>query len=177
MIGDVIFFKKEGLLCSRIYNRIVKREFTHVGFVIAYDEVTGVATIVMQDGFFSTKISRIQLNDSHLIYSTGEKTCFEKERILKTVSMEVGRTASRIALVKKYFSLMFKGDKHDMFNIKNKTVCSIIGSSYYRAGIKRNNIINIGDVTPKQMLEAYDLKTDRKSDIYDKKEVRKPFIF
>lgn len=171
-----MFFSRKGKLLSRLVNKITKDEFADVGLIIAYDETTGVATIVEEKGLVKTRISRVQLNDSHKIYSTGYKTEEETRMIIRYAKSEVGRVHSYLSILQMFIKLVSDGDKHDIFNMKNKIISSLIGIAYYRAGIKRNNDIDIGDITPKKLLESYDLKLNRKLDIYNLKEVRKKFF-
>jgi len=177
LIGDVLFFKRKECLLSKLANKITSDEFTDVGLIIGYDETSGIATIVEEKGFVKTRISRIRLNDSHQIYSTGYKTEEETRMIVRYAKSEVGRVHSYLSVFQLFSKLFFQGDKHDIFNMKNKIISSLIGTAYYRAGIIRNNDIDIGDVTPKKLLNAYDLKLNRKQDVYNLREVRKKFPF
>lgn len=161
MIGDIIFFKKRNSLISRVIANITTSEFTHVGLIVAYDDMTRVVTIIESNRFIKTRLTRIQLDENHVVYSTGNKTKEVQDRILKYAYEAVGTKYDYLQLLGLFLSLLFKGERY--FNSSNKFICSeLIDLSYYKAGVERKHSMNIGNVTPQELLEVYELKDIRK---------------
>lgn len=163
MIGDVVFFMKTNSLVSRVIANITKSDFTHVGLIVAHDEMTGVATIIESNRFIETRINRIQLSDIHMVYSTGIKPKEVEDRILKYAHSKIGAKYDYFQILGLFLSLLFKGERRAIFNSTNKLICSeLIDLAYYKSGIERKHNVNIGNITPQELLEVYDLKDIRK---------------
>src|SRR5690606_29684225 len=91
MIGDVIFFKKERSFISRIIAFMTKSEYSHVGLIVAYDELNNYATIIESNRFVDTRITILKLNEEHhVVYTTGEKPQEQIDRILKYAYGAIG---------------------------------------------------------------------------------------
>lgn len=163
LIGDVLFFRKTDSLISRIIANITKSEFTHVGLIVDFDDSTNTVTIIESDRFVNTRIRKLKLIDGmHTIYSTGELTEQQIKYILKFAYGCIGRKYDYILTIGIFLSLIFKG-KRQYFNSSNKLICSeLIDLTYYKSGVKRKNSINIGNITPQELLEVYELKEVRK---------------
>jgi hypothetical protein len=162
MIGNILFFKKTNSFVSRIIAKITGGEFTHVGLIVAYDPMTNIATIVESDRFVDTKVSRVQLNDGHVVYSA-DMSDETRKKIVKYAFESLGEKYDYLQVFGLFLSLLFKGDRHAIFNSSNKLICSeLIDLAYYKAGVKRRNPFDIGNITPQELLEAYDLKEVRK---------------
>lgn len=165
MIGDIVFFKKDKTsFISRIIAKITKSEFTHVGLIIGYDENTNIVKIVESDRFVDTRINTIELKKCrHVIYTTTEeKTKEQIYMIMKLAYKYVGVKYDYLQVIGLFFSLLFKKKRSAWFNSKNKLICSeLIDIIYYKVGIKRKNIYNLGNITPQELLEVYDLRIRR----------------
>lgn len=163
MIGDIIFFKKTNSLASRIIANFTTSEYTHVGLIVAYDDMTGVATIIESNRFIKTKISRIQLTELHTVFSTGSKSEEVQNNIIKYSHSKIGTEYDYLQVFGLFLSLAFKGERKALFNSTNRFICSeLIDLAYYKAGVKRKHNMNIGNVTPQELIEVYDLKDIRK---------------
>jgi uncharacterized protein YycO len=162
MVGSVLFFKKTTSIISRLIAKLTKSEFTHVGLIVAYDELTGVATIIESDRFVSTRMSIIQLDNNHVVYSTS-MTEDVRDRVVEFAFESLGARYDYFQIFGLFLSLLFKRERHALFNSSNKMICSeLIDRSYYRAGVARKNSINIGNTTPQELIELYSLKSVRK---------------
>lgn len=158
VIGDILFFKKSNNFISNAIASITKSDYTHVGIIIAYDQMSQVATIIESDRFIRTKISRVQLNESHSIFAVENMTDEQRELVLKYAHSKIGTEYDYVQILGLFFSLIFKGERRPIFNSTNKIICSeLIDLSYVKAGIKRNNADNIGNVTPQELFEVYRL--------------------
>lgn len=139
-------------------------EYTHAGLIVAYDDMTGVATIIESDRFVSTKLTQIQINDSHAIYAPRQELSSEKRcKIVKEAFANLGKKYDYLQVFGLFLSLILRGKRYAFFNSSNKMICSeLIDLSYYKAGVKRINPINLGNVTPAELIVVYELKDVRK---------------
>lgn len=162
LIGDVLFFKETDSLISRMIAKFTRSEFTHVALIVAFDEKTNIATIIESNRFVETKLTRIQLSEIHKVYTAGQLTDKQRKDIVKFAYDSIGTKYDYLLTIGIVLSLLFKGARK-YFNSKNKLICSeLIDLSYYKAGVPRNNSINIGDVTPQELIEVYNLEEVRK---------------
>ncbi|PGO60726.1 YiiX/YebB-like N1pC/P60 family cysteine hydrolase [Priestia megaterium] len=162
MVGSVLYFKKTTSIISRLIAKLTSSEFTHVGLIVAYDDLTRVATIIESNRFVETRLSMIQLDDSHVVYTT-KMTEDVRNRVVEFAYESLGAKYDYFQIFGLFLSLLFKKERHALFNSSNKMICSeLIDRSYYRAGVPRKNSINIGNVTPQELIELYSLKSVRK---------------
>jgi Permuted papain-like amidase enzyme, YaeF/YiiX, C92 family len=158
MIGDVIFFKKDSSFISRIIAKVTKSEYTHVGLIVAYDDLTNTATIIESDRFVNTRVNRITLDDKYVVYTTGEKPKEQTDRIIKFAYRNLNVKYDYLQILGLLISLLFKGENR-YFNSSNKLICSeLIDLAYYTAGVKRLNSVNLGNITPQELLDIYEFK-------------------
>lgn len=161
MIGDVVFFKKnESSFVSRMVAKITDSEFTHVGIIIGYDKVNNVATIIESNRFVDTRVALLELDkDLHVVYTTGDKTQQQIDMMMKLSYETIGVKYDYLQIVGLFLSLLLKRRKYAWFNSGNKLICSeLIDIVYYKSGVKRNGVHNLGNITPKELLEVYDFK-------------------
>ncbi|AYP68261.1 enoyl-CoA hydratase/carnithine racemase-like [Bacillus phage vB_BcoS-136] len=164
MIGDVLFFKANDSLISRIIASITKSHYTHVGLIVSYDEMTRIATIIESDRFVKTRLRMIDLDEEvHVVYTTGEKDEKQIAKILEYAYKSLGTRYDYLQIIGLFISLLFKkGERNNYFNRSNKLICSeLIDLSYYKAGVKRLHNDFIGNITPQELLDAYEF-TERK---------------
>jgi hypothetical protein len=158
MIGDVVFFKKDSSFISRIIALMTKSEYTHVGLIVAYDELTNEATIIESDRFVNTRINRITLDDRYVVYTTGERPKEQTDRILKYAYRNLKAKYDYLQILGLFISLLFKGENR-YFNSKNRLICSeLIDLAYYTAGVKRLTSLNLGNISPQELLEVYEFR-------------------
>lgn len=159
MKGDIMFFKKTDTFISKTIAKMTNSEYTHVALIVAYDELSNVATIIEADKFIKTRIRRLRLDENmHSVFSIDNLTCEEKDRIVK-YSFELLNTDYDYTLILNIFVSLIIGGKRQFFNNANKLICSeLIDIAYYKAGVERKGIYPIGSVTPQELLEVYDLK-------------------
>ncbi|MFS0905812.1 hypothetical protein AB3N02_22575 [Priestia aryabhattai] len=162
MIGNVLFFKRTTSIISRVIANITNGEYTHVGLIVAYDEMTGIATIIESDRFVSTRLTRVQLNENHAIFAT-EMTEEQRNLVIKFAFKSLGEKYDYLQVFGLFLSLLFKKERYAFFNSSNKLICSeLIDLSYYKAGVPRKNQNNIGNITPVELFEVYELHDVRK---------------
>jgi hypothetical protein len=158
MIGDVIFFKKDSSFISRIIAKVTNSEYTHVGLIVAYDELTNTATIIESNRFVNTRVNRITLDDKYVVYTTGEKPKEQVDRLLSFAYRNLNVKYDYFQILGLLISLLFKGENR-YFNNSNRMICSeLIDLAYYTAGVKRIDGVNLGNVTPQELLEVYEFR-------------------
>jgi Permuted papain-like amidase enzyme, YaeF/YiiX, C92 family len=161
MVGDVVFFKKnETSFISRIIAKMTKSEYTHVGLIVAFDNLSGEITIIESDRFVNTRINRITLDDTkYVIFTTGDKPKEQVDRIVKFAYRHLGVKYDYLQILGLFLSLLLKGKVDRLFSSKNKLICSeLIDLAYYTSSVKRLTDINLGNVTPQELLEVYEFK-------------------
>lgn len=139
---------------------MTKSEYSHVGLIVAYDEFSRIATVVESNRFVNTRITLVGLSDcKHTVYTTGEKPKEQIDRMLKYAYSTIDIKYDYMQILGLFFALLFNSKKHRWFNSKNKFICSeLIDLVYYKVGVKRNNVIKLGNVTPQELLEVYDFR-------------------
>ena len=164
MIGDVIFFRKDNTLISKVIAKVTNSEFTHVGLIIGYDEATKVATIIESNRFVNTRVDMIELDETrHVVYTTGEKPQEQIDRIMFYAGKLVGMKYDYLQTIGFMLSYLMRsrGRKwfSKWFNSKNKLICSeLIDLVYYKSGVQRNNVIDLGNISPQDLLSVYDFR-------------------
>lgn len=162
MIGDVVFFKRTDSLFSRLIASITNSEYTHVALIVDFNEKTNIVTIIESDRFVATRIRTIKLDElegSYTLFTTGEKPKEQIDKIVKFAYNSIGKEYDYLQVFGLFLSLTFGGDRYGFFNSTNKLICSeLIDLAYYTAGVKRKTTVNIGNVTPRELLEVYDFK-------------------
>lgn len=163
MVGDILFFKKTNSWISRVIAKLTNGEYTHVGLIVSYDEETNIATIIESNRFIETRIATVVIDDNYSIFSTGEKPDWQRDMIIKYAYDSLGTKYDYLHILGLAISLIFKRERYAFFNIKNRIICSeMIDLSYYKADVNRINDFNLGDITPQELIQVYDLKEIRK---------------
>lgn len=153
-----MFFKNDNSIISRIIANVTKSKWTHVGLIVDYDESTGMATIIESNRFITTRVTTTEIDTTHVVFSTA-MTEEVKQRVVEYAFKQLGTKYDYLQILGLFISLVFKGDRLALFNSSNKLICSeLIDISYYKAGVVRKNDDNIGNVTPSELLEVYELK-------------------
>lgn len=159
MIGNLVFFKQTNSFISRLIAKVTKSEFTHVGLIVGHDETTGVLTIIESNRFIRTRVARLQLNERHVIYTIGEQPQEVVDKIVKFAYKNLGKRYDYLQLLGLFISLSCEGKRNIYFNSKNKLICSeLVDLAYYTSGVKRKTNENLGNITPQELFEVYDLK-------------------
>ncbi|MGV4321324.1 YiiX/YebB-like N1pC/P60 family cysteine hydrolase [Bacillus mojavensis] len=163
MVGDVLFFKKKNSIISNLISKLTKSDFTHVALIIAYDVNSNTATIIEANRLIRTRISRVAINKDNVIYSSGYKSDEKIGKILRFAYKKVGTNYDYLQIFGLLVSLIYKGKRSPLFNSTNKFICSeLIDLAYFRAGIERKDLLNLGNITPQELIEEYDLKEVKK---------------
>lgn len=158
LIGDVVFFKKTNSFISKIIANITNSEFTHVGLIVDYDKETGLATIIESNRFIETRLTEVKLDKNHVVFTTGNKPDNMTKCIVDFAYKKIGTKYDYFQILGLLLSLLFKGDRNSYFNSTNKFLCSeLIDLAYFKAGVKRNSLQNIGNITPQELLQYYNL--------------------
>ncbi|QPK89720.1 hypothetical protein IEN91_04525 [Bacillus velezensis] len=163
MVGDVLFFKKKNSIISRLISRLTKSDFTHVALIIAYDETLNIATVIEANRLIKTRISKVAVNKENVVYSSGHISDEKLGKILRFAYKKVGTNYDYLQILGLFISLIFKGKRSPLFNSTNKFICSeLIDLAYFRSGIRRRDLLNLGNITPQELIEEYDLKEVKK---------------
>jgi hypothetical protein len=121
--------------------------------------MTGMATIIESNRFVKTRISTIKIDENHVVFAPSNMTEEVRMRVVGYAFKQIGTKYDYLQILGLFISLVFKGDRLAFFNSSNKFICSeLIDLAYYKAGVKRKNELNIGNITPKELLEVYELK-------------------
>lgn len=159
MIGDVIFFKKDNTsFISRAIAKITGSEYTHVGLIVEYDDLSDEIVIIESNRFVNTRIDRIALDCArYVIFTTGYKPVEQTDMIVKYAYRHLNVKYDYLQLLGLLLSLLSKGGiNRYYFNSKNKLICSeLIDLAYYTSKIKRLNNVNLGNVTPQELINCY----------------------
>ena len=160
MIGDVLFFKKENTFISKLIANITSSEYTHVGLIVAYDNMTGVATIIESDRFVKTRVSRVQLEDRHVVFTAGNLSDETRKKIVDHAFKSIGVSYDYLQIAGLFFSMLLRGKRCALFNSTNKLICSeLIDLAYYSSGVKRISVENLGNIMPSELIKYYELKS------------------
>ena len=165
MIGDVLFFRRTNTFISKAISALTKGEYTHVGLIVAFDGLTGVATIVESDRFVATRINQIVLDkNNHSIFTTPNPKPEEVvKKIVKFGYDSIGKKYDYIQILGILLSLLFKNEKLNFFNSQNKLICSeLIDLAYFNSGVERRCEKKLGNVLPQELINAYGLKEIKK---------------
>lgn len=159
MIGNLVFFKQTNSFISRLIAKVTQSEFTHVGLIVGHDEATGIITIIESNRFIRTRVARLQLNERHVIYTIGNQPQEVIDKIVKFAYKNLGKRYDYLQLLGLFISLCFKRKRNVYFNSKNKIICSeLVDLAYYTSGVKRKTNNNLGNITPQELFEVYDLQ-------------------
>jgi Permuted papain-like amidase enzyme, YaeF/YiiX, C92 family len=158
MVGDVIFFKKSTSLISRLIAFLTSSNYTHVGLIVEYDETTGIVTIIESDRFVNTRLNTFLIDEKkHVVYTTGEKTEEQLDRIMKFAFDSIGKKYDYFQIIGLMLSEITKGGRY--FNNSNRFICSeLIDLAYYSAGVERLTNYNLGNVTPQELISCYNFR-------------------
>lgn len=159
MLGNVLFFKKTDSWISMLISKLTKSEYTHVGLIVGYDEKTNAVTIIESDRFSVAKERQLIIDEKkHFIYTVPNKTKDMEEKIVKYAYQCIGIEYDYIQVLWLFFSLIFKYDRYSFFNNANRFICSeIIDLALLKSGAKRLNPMNVGNITPQELLGLYDM--------------------
>jgi uncharacterized protein YycO len=161
MIGSVVFFKKDNSFISRVIANITKSQYTHVALIIGYDEITNIATIIDCNRLVNTRITTVEINEKHAVFAV-DMTEEVKNRVVEYAFKQLGTKYDYLQIFGLFISLLWKRDRFAFFNSSNKFICSeLIDLAYYKAGVKRKSNLNLGNITPQELLEVYEFREIR----------------
>lgn len=158
MIGNVVFFRKDNSFISKMIATMTKSEFTHVALIVGFNDETNVATIIESNRFITTRVTTTEIDDNHVVYGVSNMTEEVMERVVTYAYKQLGTKYDYFQVLGLFMSLLFKGNRYAFFNSSNKFICSeLVDLSYYKAGVHRKNDLNIGNITPRELFEVYEL--------------------
>lgn len=161
MIGDAIFFRyNQSSFISRIIARLTRGEYTHVGIIVDYNQLSNKVVIIESNRFAKTRLVEVTLDENiHTIYTVHGKTKEQSDKIAEYAYQSLGVKYDYFQIIGLFISLLFKRRRLAWFNSKNKLICSeIIDNAYIKSGIKRKHMDNLGNITPMELLDAYDFR-------------------
>lgn len=157
MIGNTVFYRGQGLL-SRIVAKLTKSKFSHVSIILKYDELTKIATVIESNILIRTRVTTIKIDENHVIYDVNVNDEI-REKIIENALDCLKTKYDYFQDFGIFLSIILKIPRFQFFDDGNKYICSeLIDMSYFRAGVPRKNLDNLGDVTPQELLYVYDLK-------------------
>lgn len=164
MVGDVIFFKEDNSLISKIIAKITASQYTHVGLIVSEDSMTGEVTVIESNRFVKTGLKRLKLDSRiHVVYTIEDKSDEVNDRIVQIAMNKVGTEYDYLQIIGLFLALVFKGKRYEIFDDTNKMICSeLIDITYLKAGVKRKNMENFGNITPYELLKYYPFKINER---------------
>lgn len=150
-IGDVVFFRPSSFL-SNLIGWFTKSDYSHVGLVV------GEGTIIEADRFMKTKLRMLDGTEDISVYRVPNVTDRQKQAISLQALTYKGFGYDYFQILGTFIRLVF-GRESSWFNAKNKLICSeLIDLVFYVADIPRKLTRSIGDVTPEELFEVYELR-------------------
>lgn len=149
--GDIIFYRPTGLIGWAI-SKITHSEYSHVALAIdSYN-------IIEADKFIKSRISNLYyVEDIHRVYRVKGITDYERQQAVNNALTMVGVRYDYKQILGLYLRLVFRKDS-TTFNKANKYICSeIVDNAFIAADIPRRDNSNLGDITPQELFEKYDL--------------------
>ncbi|UPI12851.1 hypothetical protein [Bacillus phage SBSphiJ5] len=150
--GDVIFYRPTGFIGWAI-SKITKSEYSHVALVVSPDH------IIEANRFIKSRIADLHYTkEIHSVYRLNNLPADTRLRIINNAltMLDVSYDYSQIfgLLLRLVFDI-----KTNVFNKVNRYICSeIIDNAFVAAGVPRKDKENIGDITPQELLDKYDLR-------------------
>jgi cell wall-associated NlpC family hydrolase len=154
--GDVLFYKGASLI-ARIIAAVTRSSYTHVALAV------GDGQIIEADRFIKTRIRTLQPDEQYDVYEFEGITDETREKLVTAALTLVDYPYDYRQIVRNFIRLVFKRNA-SFIEAQNAVICSdIIDVPAYIAGVKRNNVRPVGDCTPAELLEVYQLRprTDR----------------
>jgi len=150
--GDVIFYRPTGFI-GWLVSKVSKSEYSHVSLAIdSYN-------IVEADRFIKSRISNLYyVEEIHKVYRLRNVTTEQQHAIAQNALTMVGVSYDYKQIYGLFMRLVFKRDS-TVFNAANKYICSeIIDYAFQMSDIPRHDALNVGDITPQELLNKYVLE-------------------
>lgn len=148
--GDVLFYKGTSLI-ERGIAWAEKSPYTHVALYVGNNE------LIEANGFIVTRVRKITPGDKFEVHSFRGITDKQRGDMVNFALKFLGDPYAYGKILHDFFRLVLRMNVPIM-EAKNKHICSdIIDLPAYAAGLKRNGLRPIGDVTPSELLLVYDL--------------------
>lgn len=149
--GDIIFYRPTGLVGWTI-SKITHSEYSHVA--LALDSYN----IIEADKFIKSRISNLYyVENIHKVYRVKGITDYERQKVVNNSLTMLGVRYDYKQIIGLYLRLVFRMDS-STFNRANKYICSeIVDNAFIAADIPRKDNNNLGDITPQELFEKYDL--------------------
>ncbi|QDP42869.1 enoyl-CoA hydratase/carnithine racemase-like [Bacillus phage vB_BmeM-Goe8] len=150
--GDVIFYRPTGFI-GWLVSKITKSEYSHVSLAIdSYN-------IVEADRFIKSRISNLYfVEEVHKVYRLRNVTSEQQHKIVQNTLTMVGAGYDYKQIYGLFMRLVFKRET-SVFNTANKYICSeIIDYAFQMSDIPRSDQLNVGDITPQELLGKYVLE-------------------
>lgn len=150
--GDVIFYRPTGFI-GWLVSKVSKSEYSHVS--LAVDSYN----IVEADRFIKSRISNLYyVEEVHKVYRIRHVTTEQQHKIVESALTMVGVGYDYRQIYGLFMRLVFKRDS-TVFNAANKYICSeIIDYAFQMSDIPRHDQLNVGDITPQELLGKYALE-------------------
>jgi len=150
--GDVIFYRPTGFI-GWLVSKVSKSEYSHVSLAVdAYN-------IIEADRFIKSRISNLfYVEEVHKVYRIRHVTAEQQHKIVESALTMVGVSYDYKQIYGLFMRLVFKRDS-TVFNAANKYICSeIIDYAFQMSDIPRHDQLNVGDITPQELLGKYALE-------------------
>ena len=151
--GDVVFFRAEDTWISKLIAKLTKSDYTHVGLALDNHR------IIEANRFVDTRIVHFQYDEKiHSLYRSKEVDDTIKEKIYTKAIQYEKYPYDYLQVIRWGIRLIF-GWNMSISNRANKLICSeLIDFVFLASGLKRKNILDIGDITPNMLIDLYDLE-------------------
>jgi hypothetical protein len=151
--GDIVFFKASDTFISRLIAKLTKSEYTHVGLMVSGK------MMIEANRFIKTRVVPFQFDpELHQVYRLEKLDGLTKAVINHRAMLYKDYSYDYGQIIGWLLRSIFRLKRDNLFNRANALICSeLIDYVYYYSGIKREETYTLGDVTPVQLLEVYDL--------------------
>jgi Permuted papain-like amidase enzyme, YaeF/YiiX, C92 family len=149
--ADVIFYRPTGFI-GWVISKLTRSEYSHVSIAI------NSTSILESNRFIKSRVSDLEyVADIHSVYRLPNLTEEERNRIVTYALTMSGVSYDYTQLFGLFLRAVFSIDT-TIFNSMNKYICSeVIDLAFMGAGVKRKDDKHIGDITPQELFEKYDL--------------------
>ena len=149
--GDIIFYRPTGFIGWAI-SKITKSEYSHVA--MAVDNFH----IIEADKFIQSRLSDLSyVEDIHRVYRIRDIDKATQFAVTTEALTMLGTNYDYSQVFGLFLRIILKRDEISL-NRANKYICSeIIDSSLFRAKVPRRDMKHLGDITPQELFDKYNL--------------------
>ncbi|MGV3085466.1 hypothetical protein [Enterococcus dispar] len=150
--GDVIFYRPTGFI-GNVICKLTRSEYSHVSLAISPTK------IIEANRFIKTRIADLHYTESvHSVYRLNNISPEDRVKIVNAAVLMEGAGYDYLHIIGLLLRVLFD-IRTTVFNKVNRYICSeVIDRAFIEAGIPRKDQKDIGDLTPQELLDKYDLR-------------------